>query len=106
MVLEVSGVYKLGNGVAYRVESPLLVQLHRRLQQLWQPQLTRQDLQPLRPHVTIQNKVPPAEAERLFAQLAPGFKPFSAWGTGLTLWQYLGGPWQLQQQFTWGAERG
>ena len=59
----------------------------------WEPWLTRQDRQPFRPHVTVQNKVTPAEARRTLAGLAAGFAPFEAVGTGLALWAYRGGPW-------------
>lgn len=92
--LHVTGLMKLGGGVAYRIESTELTQLHRKLQQLWQPLLTAQDRQPLRPHVTVQNKVPPAEALKLYDELVADFKPFAVFGQGLCLWEYQNGPWQ------------
>ncbi|HZB50151.1 MAG TPA: 2'-5' RNA ligase family protein, partial [Mycobacteriales bacterium] len=64
-----------------------------RLAKAFEPYLTAQDRQGWRPHVTVQNKVTPAEARRTLAGLAAGFAPFEAVGTGLALWAYRGGPW-------------
>ncbi len=70
------------------------MQLHGFLQQQWQPWLIPQDRHKLWPHITIQNKVAPATAKALQQELAQNFTPFTAWGTGLSLWEYLGGPWK------------
>lgn len=105
--LSVAGLRSLGRGVAFRIESDKLMQLHGRLQQRWLPFLTPQDKQKLAPHITIQNKVSAAEASALLAGLSPAFRPFVLTGTGLLLWEYLGGPWRLVQQFAFrkaGAE--
>ncbi len=97
--LPVTGLRSLGGGVAFRLESDRLRALHRRLQVAWAAWLTPQDQQPLGPHVTVQNKVPPAAARQLLADLEAGFQPFAALGTGLHLWAYRGGPWESRQQF-------
>ncbi len=101
--LAVSEVRLLGRGVAYRLESPLLQQLHRQLQKQWRSYLTSQDQQKLWPHVTVQNKVAPDEAKRLHEQLTKDFEPFEATGTGLHLWEYHGGPWESKQQLALGG---
>lgn len=103
LALGVAGVRFMGRGVMYSLECPPLVVLHRRLQQQWQPWLTAQDRQGLHPHITVQNKVEPAEARALHAQLAAGFEPFVALGTGLALWAYRGGPWEARQRWQFGA---
>lgn len=89
----------LGRGVAVEVECPELVMLRRRLAAAWQPWLSNQDRQGYRPHVTIQNKVGPNEARHLYERLMTTWKPFSGWGEGLLLWRYLGGPWELVDEF-------
>ncbi|MCB2379015.1 2'-5' RNA ligase family protein [Hymenobacter sp. BT635] len=99
LVLQVSGVQFLGQGVAYRVESEALEALHRDLQQQWWPQLTPQDQQRRRPHVTVQNKVQPEVARALHQELATDFTPFAATGTGLQLWAYRNGPWEWLRDF-------
>ncbi|RSK34024.1 2'-5' RNA ligase family protein [Hymenobacter metallilatus] len=103
--LHLSGVRFLGNGVAYSLDSPPLLQLHRALQSTWAEWLTPQDRQPLRPHITVQNKVAPAVAKALHEQLQRDFEPQVLQGTGITVWAYRGGPWQqlAQVPFT-GAE--
>jgi hypothetical protein len=92
----------MGRGVMYTLDNPTLPALHKRLQRQWQPWLTPQDQQGLRPHITVQNKVDPAVARQLHEELAASFQPFEALGTGLALWAYRGGPWELQQRFSFG----
>ncbi|WP_026464374.1 2'-5' RNA ligase family protein [Adhaeribacter aquaticus] len=91
--LEVTSVIKLGRGVAYKLESPVLKNLHAYLQKQWQPYLTPQDKQGLRPHVTVQNKVEPEIANKLYEELTAAFEPIRAEGVGFGLWEYRGGPW-------------
>ncbi len=102
IALEVTGLQKLGNGVAYKIESKQLLALHRSLQLQWQHHLKPQDKQILKPQVTVQNKVAPPLAEQLHQQLSASFQPFNAWGVGLELWHYLGGPWKAAAYFNFG----
>ncbi|MFC6225768.1 2'-5' RNA ligase family protein [Hymenobacter artigasi] len=92
--LAVTGLRSLGRGVAFTLENDELRALHRQLQAAFAPHLTPQDQQKLQPHVTIQNKVAPAEARALLADLQADFTPFEAVGTGLHLWAYRNGPWE------------
>lgn len=91
--LQVSGVVNIGRGVAYKIDCPPLMALHKQLQQIWKGRLTQQDQQGLWPHVTVQNKVDVATAKSLQQQLASSFQPFTAQGIGLSLFTYEGGPW-------------
>ena len=97
--LHVTGVRLLGRGVALDVEAPELTALHARLRAQWRPHLSRQDAQPLRPHVTVQNKVEPQDAKALLSELTNSFEPFIATGMGLDLWWYRGGPWEKARGF-------
>jgi len=101
--LAVTGLKFMGRGVMYTLANPELPTLHRRLQQQWQPWLTAQDQQGLRPHITVQNKVDPAVARALLTELEAGFQPFEVQGTGLALWAYRGGPWEQRRVFPFGA---
>ena len=94
LLLTATALMKLGRGVAFRVEGDGLLDVHQALRQHWMQWLTAQDRQGFRPHVVIQNKAEPADARALYAELASSFQPFSFAGTGVLLWQYLGGPWQ------------
>lgn len=100
--LAVTGLHFMGRGVMYTLDNPDLPALHQRLQRQWQPWLTAQDGQGLRPHVTVQNKVDPAVARALHAELRADFTPFEAQGTGLALWTYRGGPWEPRRLFAFG----
>lgn len=84
----------LGKGVAIQLDAPGLLTVRSELQRRWEPWLSPQDLQRHRPHVTIQNKVPPEQARALYRELSASFAPFPVTGIGLGLWRYLGGPWE------------
>lgn len=94
ITLKASGLLFMGRGVAYKLEAPGLVGLRKQLAKTWEPLLTKQDRQGLRPHVTVQNKVPPEKARALHGELERSFSPFEVRGEGLLLWRYLGGPWE------------
>lgn len=99
----VKGLRSLGGGVAYKLESGELMALHERLATAFAEHLTAQDRQRLQPHVVVQNKVQPAEARELLAELERGFTPVEVRGEGLDLWRYLGGPWELERTFLFAA---
>ena len=98
--LKVTEPKNIGKGVAYKIESQELILLHKKLRKQWISFLTPQDRQGLWPHITIQNKVSAEEADRTLRNVKKSFKPFTAYATGLTLWRYLNGPWQLYQQYS------
>ncbi|MCH1868518.1 2'-5' RNA ligase family protein [Nocardioides sp. CFH 31398] len=98
--LRVTEVMALGRGAAYRLEAPELVALHRRLQQAWADDLTRQDSQGLRPHVTVQNKATPEVARATLERLRGSFTPTTATADALAVWRYVGGPWDPVQRFS------
>jgi 2'-5' RNA ligase len=97
--LRVAGIVSIGKGVAYKLESSALLKIHGDLQKRWQAYLTPQDKQKLWPHVTVQNKVAPMLAKQTLEGLKPSFQPFNAYGLGLELWSYEGGPWKFLQYF-------
>jgi 2'-5' RNA ligase len=83
----------LGAGVAIGIHAPALVALRAELAALWAGQLTRQDEQPLRPHVTVCNKVTPERARAVERELTARFAPREFTFPGLALFAYRGGPW-------------
>nr|WP_277991124.1 2'-5' RNA ligase family protein [Sphingomonas panni] len=93
-VARVGGLMNLGRGVAYRIESPDLESLRADLADAFASMLTPQDRAGWRPHVTIQNKVEPAAAKALLAELSAGFAPRPLKIAGLASWWYRGGPWE------------
>ena len=106
--VEVAGLLPLGRGVAYRLVAEEAQGLHERLQDRWRPHLTRQDAQPFRPHVTVQNKVAPEVARATLERLRAAFRPEVTQAVGLELWRYEGGPWTLLRRWRFGSsgERG
>lgn len=97
ITLDVAGLAFTGAGVAFSIASASLATLRRELAREWQHWLTPQDGHGFRPHVTVQNKVSPRAARELHRTLSATFQPFEAFGTGLHLWDYLGGPWRSRR---------
>jgi len=93
----------LGRGVALDVDSHELMLLRKRLATAWDAWLSAQDRHGYRPHITIQNKVAPDEARDLYERLGRQWKPIEARGEALLLWRYLGGPWELKDEFPFGS---
>ncbi len=86
---EICGVMKLENGTAFAVNSPEMVDLHADIAERMHGLLSRQDAQPLRLHITIQNKVETRLARALQGELAANFRPrlFRFQGFGLYAWE-------------------
>lgn len=95
----VDGLRFLGKGVAYTLSSAELESFHCRLASRWEPWLWPQDRQGLSAHITVQNKVTPQSARRLYNHLQSTSGPAEATIEGVSLWRYLGGPWKPIQEF-------
>ena len=92
-------VMSLGRGVALRVRCEGLAAIRADLAEAFAPCLTPQDAAGWRPHVTIQNKVSPAEAKALHAAMTAGFSPRPLVIAGVASYFYRGGPWELIRRY-------
>jgi hypothetical protein len=92
----------MGRGVGYRVDSPGLAEIRAELAHAFTGLLTPQDQAGWRPHITIQNKVEPAVAKALHAELAARFVPRPLGLAGLAAWFYRGGPWEQIARYPFG----
>ena len=101
--VEVTEPRSIGRGVMLRCESEALTELRAAVAEAFEADLTRQDQQGWRPHVTVQNKVTPAEAKRTLAELSEGFEPWSFRALGLHVWDYMGGPWRERRTAMFGT---
>lgn len=102
-IMHSSGVWMLGFGVAYRVESAEARALRDNLARQFAAWLTPQDAQrTFTPHITVQNKTTAEAANQLHAELASQFMPTAITAVGLDLWRYLGGPWEHCARFDFG----
>ena len=90
----IAGLMNLGGGVAYRIVSDELDAIRESIARHFHGSLTAQDAGGWRPHVTIQNKVPPREARDLLDRLARNFNARPLAIRGLALHRYLNGPWE------------
>ena len=89
-----AGLISLGRGVAYRINSPELAAIRDRLAEAFAGLLTPQDQAGWRAHVTVQNKVAPAEAKALMKTLEADLRPRRLRIHALVAWWYRGGPWE------------
>ena len=96
----IEGLMNLGGGVTYRIVSPGLDRIREQLAEAFHGLLSAQDAGGWRPHVTIQNKVPPRTARALLDQLEQGFQPRPLAIRGLALHRYMGGPWELLASYS------
>jgi hypothetical protein len=86
-------VMMLGSGVAYRVDSAELLSIREELAAEFHGLLIAQDQARPRLHITVQNKVEPATAKALHADLFAAFRPRPLVISGLAAYYYQGGPW-------------
>lgn len=94
-----AGVMNLGRGTALKLESPAMLAVRDRLAARFHGLLTAQDQHRPRLHVTVQNKVAPADAKALQALLAPQLAERAFAFPGLSLFAYRGGPWEHVQDW-------
>jgi len=102
MSVTVSAVRHLGSGVAFDIADPGLEEIRQTIRQRFRPWLSPQDLQPWKPHITVQNKVHWQKADALFDMLSEGFRPRVIQVTGMDLWSYLQGPWRHERLLAFG----
>ncbi len=105
MALRFDGLRMLGRGVAVEVAAPELTALRAACAIALKERLTSQDSQPFRPHVTIQNKVDPDVAKKLYAELRTGYVERIGSTQALMVWRYLGGPWEFAERLSLGKGR-
>ncbi len=89
----ITGLMPLGGGTAFAIASRALLDIHLEMVERLHGVLSAQDRAARRLHVTVQNKVTPAAARALQAELARVFVPREFAFAGLSLHRYLGGRW-------------
>jgi 2'-5' RNA ligase len=92
--IDVTGLQRRDAGVAITLRAPDLADVRDELAAGFAGLLIPQDQAGFAGHVTVQNKVTPAQARATHAQLAATFTPFTTRAVALTLWRYCDGPWE------------
>ena len=95
----ISGLMKLGGGTALAIDSPGMLELHSRIAERMHGLLTRQDAQPLKLHITIQNKVTAQSARELQDELGATLEARSFRFHGFDLFAYEDGLWRPLRSF-------
>ena len=95
------GVMPLGGGTtALKITSDGMLMLRDQIADRFHGMLTQQDQHRPRLHITIQNKVTAKEAKALQQVLEFTVEPRAFKFIGLSLFRYLGGPWESIRDFT------
>ncbi len=95
----IGGVMDLGRGTAFAVDSPGMSDLHEEMAERLHGLVQPKDARPLRLHITIQNKVAPADARALQAAIAPSLQPRAFQFRGLGLYGWTGEIWRQDRVF-------
>lgn len=93
----IDGLMSLGGGTALAIRSPAMLAIREEIADHFHGALTAQDKGTPRLHITIQNKVTPAEAKALQAELGPRLRPRDFAFTGLGLHLYMNPHWEEQK---------
>ena len=94
----------IGRGVAVFFQGAPLRALHATLSSEFESYLIPQDRQRFQPHIVVQNKVTAETARQTLFQLQPT-RLVGPQAIGLSLWRYLGGPWQHRYDVPFAALR-
>ena len=94
-----AGIMDLGRGTALAVDSPGMAALHREMAGRLSGLIQQKDAQPVRLHVTVQNKVSAAGAHALQDELARTVEARSFRFRGLGLYGWTGEIWQQLRIF-------
>jgi hypothetical protein len=89
-----AGLMYLTNGVAFRVVSDDMEAIRGAIADHFHGLLCAPDAAGWRPHITIQNKVAPKEANTLLQKLERDFRPRRLGIAGLSVHRYRGGVWE------------
>ncbi len=92
---KIEGLMSLGGGTAIKLASQPMRNLRAEIAEHFHGMLTGQDQHAPRLHITIQNKVTSKEAKELQAELEEIVQPGAFRFRGLSVFRYLGGPWEL-----------
>jgi hypothetical protein len=90
----IAGLMSLTSGVAFRIVSDDLESIREAIADHFHGMLSAPDSAGWRPHVTIQNKVPPRQAKTLLEELEREFRSRPLGIAGLSVHRYRGGPWE------------
>lgn len=95
----ISGLMDLGQGTAIAVDSPALCAIHRDLADSLSGLVQQKDDRPLRPHITIQNKVARDQAQALQAELSGQIPPRSFRFPALSTHRWDGESWAFERSW-------
>jgi hypothetical protein len=91
---QLTGLMNLGRGTALSIQSPAMLAIRDDIADHFHGMLTAQDQPRPRLHITIQNKVEPAAARALQAELAVSLRPRRFAFAGLGLHRYCNPHWE------------
>ena len=96
---EVNDIFNINNFNAYKIESNDIQVLHKNLQTHFKKFLSQKDLKPIKPHITIQNKVTDYKSKKTYENLKGNFIPFEATILGISCWYFTKNNWEKKEDY-------
>ena len=97
--VKVSNVFNINNFNAYQIISPDIESLHKNLQTLFTNFLSKKDLKPIRPHITIQNKTTDFKAKKTYELIKAAFESFEVKILGISCWYFTKNNWEKKEDY-------
>ena len=97
--VEVNDIFNINNFNAYKIISKDILDLHKNLQTTFKHFLSQKDLKPIKPHITIQNKVTAYKAKKTYEIIKADFKPFEATILGISCWYFTKNNWEKKEDY-------
>ena len=97
--VEVNDVFNINNFNAYKIISKDIISLHKNLQIQFKHFLSQKDLKPIKPHITIQNKVTDYKAKKTHEIIKENFSPFNASVLGISCWYFTKNNWEKKEDY-------
>ena len=97
--VEINDVFNIKNFNAYKIESKDIQGLHKNLQTQFKHFLSQKDLKPIKPHITIQNKVTDYKAKKTLEIIKENFSPFNATILGISCWYFTKNNWEKKEDY-------
>lgn len=103
---QLHGLMNLGRGTALAISSPAMLAIRQQIADRFHGALTAQDSHRPRLHITIQNKVDPAQAKALQSELGLRLKSRSFQFSGFGLHRYCNPHWEAVQTWSFRGKEG
>lgn len=97
--MQATGILHQKKFNAYEITSDKLLELHKILQNDFIKMLSKKDVKPLKPHITIQNKTTVYKAQKTNQLLVENFIAFETQAIGISCWYFTKNKWKKKEDY-------